>query len=153
MGLDLKRPRTSFQPALRTIQRVQHPTFLRKLTEAAAAVILQLELGIATKIRPRQSALLKGDHREITTEDQMAEKRSDIAGGALRVLYYIFAAACFFLIFLLAVTLSPNRIDTELTLTLIIAVLLLMFMLHTSQLLRAIERRLDSLKDKLEKTG
>ncbi len=83
----------------------------------------------------------------------MAEKKDAIPSGVFRIVYYLLTAVCFFFIFLLAVTLSPNRIDAQLTLTLIIAVLLLIFMLHTSQLLGAIYRRLEDMTKQLERTG
>jgi hypothetical protein len=78
----------------------------------------------------------------------MAENKVFSTGGILRVVYYLFAAVSFFLVFLLAVTLSPDRVDPALILTFIIAVLLLMSMLYTSQQLRSIQSRLDEMSAK-----
>jgi uncharacterized membrane protein YqjE len=80
----------------------------------------------------------------------MAENKSSTQVGLLRVLYYLFAALSFFLVFLLAVTMSTNRVDPALILTFIIAVLLLIFMLYTSQQLKSIQSALEDLSAKIK---
>jgi len=80
----------------------------------------------------------------------MAENKASTQVGLLRVLYYLFAALSFFLVFLLAVTMSPNRVDPALILTFIIAVLLLIFMLYASQQFKSIQSALDNLSQKIK---
>ena len=75
----------------------------------------------------------------------MTEKRDLAEGLMLRVIYYLLTACCLFFVFLLTVTFTTDRIDTELVLTIIVAVLLITFMLNTSQRLAAIQRNMDML--------
>ena len=78
----------------------------------------------------------------------MAETKSSSNVGFFRIVYYLFAAASFFLVFLLAVTMSPDRVDPALILTFIIAVLLLIFMLYASQQFQAIQKSLEAMAGK-----
>lgn len=70
----------------------------------------------------------------------MPKEKIAIPGSILRFLYYLLSAVCFFFIFLLAITVSPDRLDASLVLSMIIGVLLLTFMLHVNQLLGAMYR-------------
>lgn len=83
----------------------------------------------------------------------MAGRKNDLPEVVIRVVYYFFAILCFFFIFLLTVSYCPERIDSELALTLIIAILLLAFMLYTSRKLADISSRLDELNGKSRKTS
>ena len=74
----------------------------------------------------------------------MAEKKEFVAESISRALYYVLAVCCFFFVFLMAVSYSPERLDAELILTFIIAVLLLTFMLHVSHRFNDIEKRMDA---------
>lgn len=80
----------------------------------------------------------------------MADRKPLASGGMLRFIYYVISAACFFFVLLLAITMAPDRIDQELILTLIISILLLTFMLHNSQLLTSISKRLDKIAEQLK---
>ena len=78
----------------------------------------------------------------------MAKDKIAIPGSLLRIIHYLLSAVCFFFIFLLAVTLTPNRIDVNLILTMIIGVLLIAFMLHVNKLLTEIYKQLVALTEK-----
>jgi len=75
----------------------------------------------------------------------MAEKKELISGLILRVVYYLLAMCCVFLVFVLAVAFTPERLDAEIILILIIAVLLLAFMLNTSNRLALIQKDISML--------
>ncbi len=75
----------------------------------------------------------------------MAEAKELITGTVLRVVYYILALCCVFLVFILAVAFTPERLDAEIILILIIAVLLLAFMLNTSNRLTIIQKDISML--------
>lgn len=72
----------------------------------------------------------------------MADEGNRFYQGILRGGTYLFAALCFFLIFLYAVTASSDRIDAELILTIVIAVMLLTFMIYSGQSLGTLNQRL-----------
>jgi len=77
--------------------------------------------------------------------ESMIAKRPLHRGWMVRYTYYLLGILCFFFIFLMGVVMSPNRMDAELILTLIIAVLLIVFMLNTSQTLMALHKKLDGM--------
>ncbi len=79
---------------------------------------------------------------------QMAKKKERRYGTVLRLIYYTLSVLSLFLIFILAVALSPERIDAELILTLIIGVLLIALMIYGSQLLKVLHRHLDEIAEK-----
>lgn len=84
---------------------------------------------------------------------EMTERKKLVYGGVLRLVYYLLSVICFFLIFLLAVTLSPKRIDAELIMTIIIGVLLLTLMISNSQMLRVLHKQIDDMAEKKGDTG
>lgn len=79
---------------------------------------------------------------------QMSAKQKRSYGCILRVAYYIFSALAFFLIFILAVAVSPKRIDAQLILTLIVGILMLTMMISSSQIIRTLHKRVDELVEK-----
>lgn len=81
----------------------------------------------------------------------MPNKKPIASGRPLRIVYYILAALCVFFIFAYIAVSTANDSDTEIILTMIIAVLLLTFMLHTSSTLAAIRKHLEALEEKAGK--
>jgi len=80
----------------------------------------------------------------------VAEKKKLIPESISRVVYYVLSVCCFFLVFLLAVGYSSDRLDAVLILTIIIAVLLLTFMLVVSQLFSTLEKKLKKQFEKMK---
>lgn len=82
----------------------------------------------------------------------MADKKELFTETTLRVVYYILAMCCFFLVFILAVAFAPERLDTEIILILIIAVLLISFMLNTSHRLKSIQENINTLSEQMKRS-
>ena len=124
--------------------------FLYAVTSSSDRIDVELILTIVIAVMLLTFMIYSG--QSLGTLDQrlinMAAKQKRSYGGILRLAYYVFSALAFFLIFILAVAVSPKRIDAQLVLTLIVGVLLLTLMISSSQVMRTLHKRLDELAEK-----